>query len=646
MPKGYTPMRSLLFAAILCVCAGMLSAKPATKASGPVTAPEADRVKAVAAMLAETPAGFGRPIADRAAWEALARAPAFASAVEGAAALLAKPLPDSPDDLYLDFSRTGNRTRWQKVAGERRGRIMPFVLAECFENRGRFIRPLEDTIAAVCAERTWVMPAHDRGLANFEGKIVRIDLGSSHLGVDLATADYLVGERLGAKSRGQLRENVRRRILDPILRMLDGRQKKDGWMSTTNNWNAVCLANVTGTALALAESREERARFIVAAETYSRNFLKGFTADGYCSEGVGYWGYGFGHYLLLAEAIHQATGGGVDLFAREGVLAPARYASRIEITGGVCPAFADCGVTARPDPRMMHFVSRRFGLGGEAADDTTLVGPNRGLFGTMAYSFPNSATRAPPAKEKAAGPGIRTWFPDAGVLIGRPADGSACRMGVGMKGGHNAEHHNHNDVGSYVVVVGKHPVLVDPGAEVYTARTFSGRRYDSNVLNSFGHPVPRVAGRLQKTGREARGQVVRSEFTEAADTLVLDLRSAYGVKEAERLGRTFVYSRAGAGSLTVTDEVVFTEPQAFETALVTLGTWKQEKPGVLVVSDSGESVRVEIAVTGGEFEVAAEEIKEDVKTHSLPTRIAIRMKQPVAKATVTMTIRPLAAEGR
>jgi len=623
----------------------MLSAKPAAKAGDAVKGSQAERVKAVAAMLPEKPAGFGRPISDRAAWEALAKAPAFGSTVARAAALLSKPLPEQPDDLYLDFSRTGNRSRWQRVAGERRGRIAEFVLAECFENKGRFIKPLEETIAAVCAERTWVMPAHDRSLANFKGTAVTIDLGASHLGVDLATADHLVGERLSAKARGLLRENVRRRILDPYLRMLDGRQKKDGWMSTTNNWNTVCLANVTGSALAVAESREERARFVVAGDEYSWNFLKGFTPDGYCSEGVGYWGYGFGHYLLLAEATYQATGGGVDLFARKEALAPARYASRIEITGGVCPAFADCSVTARPDPRMVHFVSRRFGLGGEAADDATLVGPNRGLFGTVAYSFPNSATKAPPAKQEAPGPGIRTWFPDAGVLIGRPVEGSDGRMGVAMKGGHNGEHHNHNDVGSYIVVVGKHPVLVDPGAEVYTARTFSGRRYESNVLNSYGHPVPRVAGKLQKTGSKARGQVVRTEFTDAADTLVLDLRSAYGVKEVERLERTFVYSRAGAGSLTVTDDVVFATPQAFETALVTLGKWEQEKPGTLVVRDSGDAVRVEIAVTGGEFEVAAEAIKEDVKAHSLPTRIAVRMKQPVAKARVTMTVTPVKGEG-
>ena len=72
--------------------------------------------------------------------------------------------------------------------------------------------------------------------------------------------------------------------------------------------------------------------------------------------------------------------------------------------------------------------------------------------------------------------------------------------------------------------------LVDPGTEVYTRRTFSSDRYVSGVLNSFGHPVPRVAGQLQRTGRAAAAQVLKLEQTDDCDTLQLDLSSAYPVK--------------------------------------------------------------------------------------------------------------------
>jgi len=67
------------------------------------------------------------------------------------------------------------------------------------------------------------------------------------------------------------------------------------------------LEGVTGAALAVIEPPEQRALFIAAAEHYSKYFLEGFTDDGYCSEGLGYWNYGFGYYIMLSEMIHQAT---------------------------------------------------------------------------------------------------------------------------------------------------------------------------------------------------------------------------------------------------------------------------------------------------------------------------------------------------
>jgi hypothetical protein len=63
-------------------------------------------------------------------------------------------------------------------------------------------------------------------------------------------------------------------------------------------------------------------------------------------------------------------------------------------------------------------------------------------------------------------------------------------------------------VGSFVVAVAGDTPLLDPGSEVYTARTFSARRYESQVLNSYGHPVPLVAGQLQRTGRKAEARVL------------------------------------------------------------------------------------------------------------------------------------------
>jgi len=599
-----------------------------------------NRIEMIASQLSEKPAGFGLPISERRVWEDLARKDSFKRIISEAEKLLKQDIPEQPDDLYLDFSRTGNRTRWQRVSSRRRRRISTFALAECVENKGRFVPAFEEIVRALCAEQTWVMPAHDSNLTNFHGKSVDIDLGSSALAWSLATADYLLADKISPETRRLIRDNLNRRIFQPYRDMVLGKRKKNWWMTGTNNWNAVCLAGVTGSALAVIDSRQRRALFIAAAEHYSKNFLEGFTDDGYCSEGLGYWNYGFGYYIMLSELIFQATDGKVDLLQDAKVKQAATFGSRIEIINGVYPAFADCSIRAEPSSRLMYFISRRFGLGLRKWEQFDPVSAGSSLYQSMMYSFPNSASRSLPAQDASEGPGIRSWFENAGILICRPTRNSASSLAVALKGGHNNEHHNHNDVGSFVVVLGDKPLLLDPGGEVYTARTFSSRRYQSNVLNSFGHPVPIVAGKLQRTGRQARGRIVRDDFKEDSDTLVLDISSAYDVPELEKLQRKFVYSRQSSGSLTVTDEVVFSKPCDFGTALITFDKWQQLSDSSLVIRDQDKALRVDIEVTGAGFKIKAETIEEDLSGRRLPTRLGINLTKPVLRAVVSLTIKP------
>jgi hypothetical protein len=633
-----------------------------------------NRIEYITTLLPEKPAGFGSPIADRDAWEKLAQNDSFQNIIIEAENLLQTPIPEQPDDLYLDFSRTGNRTRWQRVSGRRRGRVRTLTLAECLENKGRFIPAFEEIIRVLCSERTWVMPAHDSKLTNFNGTSIDIDLGSSALAWSLATADYLLADKLSPEIRRLIRENLDRRIFEPYQDMVLGKRDKNWWMTGTNNWNAVCLAGVTGSALAVINSPHQRAFFIAAAENYSKNFLDGFTDDGYCSEGLGYWNYGFGHYIMLSEMIYQATNGKVDLLQNSKAKQAATFGSNIEIINGVYPAFADCSINAQPSSKLMYFVSRRYGLGLRSWEQINPVSAGGSLYQSMMYSFPNSASRpvpslpqgilwttggarALPSQVASQGPGIRSWFNQAGVLISRPGPNSSsrpvpsltggARLAVALKGGHNQEHHNHNDVGSFVVVLKDKPLLLDPGGEIYTARTFSSRRYESNVLNSFGHPVPVVAGKLQQTGRQAQGPVISQSFTDSTDTLVLDISSAYDVPELKKLERKFVYSRTGSGSLCVTDEVSFSQPCEFGTALITFDSWKQSSPRSLIVYDSQEALQVDIKVTGADFEIQPETIQEDVSAspqdalrQKRPTRLGINLTRPVTHALVSITIAP------
>ena len=623
--------QTLLLSAVLIVSSVALRA---------AETPDANRIREIAALLPASPAGFGQPITNRAAWASLAaRHPELSKLISSATKLAARPLPEQPDSLFLEYSQNGNRTRWQKVASSRRERVQIFALAECLENKGRFLAPLEKTIAALCAEKTWVLSAHDPSLKNFRGETIEIDLGSAGLGVELATASYLLGDRLSPATRTLLRDNLERRIFAPYRAAVNGDRKEFWWMHGANNWNSVCLDGVTGAALATIGPAAERAWFIAVAEKNINSYLVGgFTPDGYCVEGLGYWNYGFGNFTLLAENIRQATGGKIDLLTSPLAAQPALFGLRSEIINGVCTTIADCHPGGGPSEILMNYLCQRFGLDRTRWREAELAG---GLYEKMAMGFLPAELSQIHTANNAAEMSWRTWFPDGGVLICRPGTGAKVPFAVAIKGGNNGVSHGHNDVGSFSVVIGTNMVVCDPGGEVYTKRTFSAHRYDSKVLNSFGHAVPVVAGQLQRTGGAARGVVVAKNFTEAADTLTLDLSSAYAVADLQKLARTFVFQRGSSPSLEVRDEVKFAAPENFETALVTWGKIKSTGANTLEITDGDDTVRVTIDTQGRDFHLKQETIDEEVDTKRQPVRLGIALAAKVSTATVTLRMAPV-----
>ncbi|MCX5638926.1 MAG: hypothetical protein NTX52_14715 [Planctomycetota bacterium] len=91
----------------------------------------------------------------------------------------------------------------------------------------------------------------------------------------------------------------------------------------------------------------------------------------------------------------------------------------------------------------------------------------------------------------------------------------------------------------------------------------------------------------------------------------------------------------------MTDEVAYSRPCDFGTALVTFSQWKQLSPSSLVIYDKEEALRVDIKVTGAEFEIRPETIREDLGIHKQPTRLGINLKSPVIGAVVSLTITPM-----
>lgn len=592
----------------------------------------AERIASIAAWLPEKPAGVGRPASDRAAWDRLAALPEAEGVLKGAAGYLDTPPPEVPDELYLEFTKTGNRRNYEGPYGKRTGRIQALLLAECLEYKGRFLKALERDVMAMCEERSWTMPAHDSGLSNFNGTQLYIDLGSSARGWLLSSVDYWLGDQLAPEVRTRLRQEVQRRVLDPYLAAVrSGDLKGNWWMVGNNNWNAVCTAGVVGTALALVDSPRDRAEFLAAMEVSNPIFVSGFTDDGYCSEGMGYWNYGFGHFIMMDLEVRAATGGNLEIFQGEKLKRIAAYALGYQIQPGKAPWFADGGGAPSGDiwALLRQVYPQAVPVDAQLPD---LLRGGHVVVGLRAFG-----QEPPPPSGETTGLPLRTWFGDAQVLVSRSKPTAPVPFGAGIKGGHNAEQHNHNDVGSYAIVLDGVDMLGDPGGEIYTRRTFSRDRYVSKVLSSYGHPVPVVGGKLQSGGRQAAAKVISTEFSSVRDCLMLDLAAAYPVPEITSLTRRFCYDRRKE-IMEIIDEATFSKPQTFSVPLVTYRKVFRRTDDTLFLYDTKHCLQVLVAVEGGMWQVTEEEIENPGRPS--PTRLAFSLELPVAAARVRFLIQP------
>ena len=624
----------------------------------------ADRAKEIAVFLQETPQGVGKPISDRPAWDALKDQFDTAAIIANAERVMASPIPEMPESLYMEYYENGNRERYQDVRNSKYNRVGTLALGECFENQGRFLPAIEESIKAICADPSWVFPAHDQNADVYKGNLIYIDLPSSGISWELATVDYWLQDKLSAEVRALIRENIERRTFAPYEKTIkEGQQhgRDNWWVTTTNNWNAVCHGAVIGAALALIDDAERRAWFVASAELHNAFFLRGFTADGYCSEGMGYWNYGFGYYVYMGETVLQATGGKVDFFSPPIVREIAMFGPRMLVTLGIYGAFADCLPTEKADTALLKYLNRQLGLGLPDYTDTQLINRNGAAlpyeFGL--FAFPNTSTEKSPGDPDTEML-LRNEFANAGVLVCRATDNDPLRLAFAMKAGHNDEHHNHNDIGSYTVSLGGATPLLDPGGEVYTQRTFSGRRYDSNVINSFGHPVPRINDTLQKTGAAAKGVVIAKSFSDAEDSFAIDLTSAYPVEGLKQLTRTSYFNRTDGGAngakhpggqLLVIDKGELEKPGTFETALITFSNVvriteadQAESFDLLVGDNAKEAVRVTVNFTNDveplKIKYEMTEIDEDLHNKLKPKRLAFANVSPIKSVEMTTVITP------
>ena len=594
------------------------------------------RVHQIESLLVDIPFGLGKPYTDRTEWERIATIIKYQEFIKNINLLKADDFPKWSDDIYLEYKTKGIRKNTDKMMRDRSEWLGKLVLAECLENKGRFIPLIEFVLKELLHQRSWSLAAHDKNYKNFYGKEYEVDLSAASLATLFSQTYYLLGDKLTENTRKDIRQSLQQRVFDPILSTFKT-MKNHWWLTTTNNWNSVCLAGVTGAALTILPNKSERAAFVAIAEKYSQNYIASYTDDGYCTEGLGYYNYGFGRYITLREFLLASTNNQLDLFKSEKMIKIAQYPINLEIINQCYPTISDCRVGTKADAPILWYCNNALGLGLKQYAVTSVPNPNDLVFDII--KLKNNVYKANLNEKKEDNQNtLRSYFDNTGVLICRPKNPSTKgAIGVALKGGNNNEHHNHNAIGSYTIVIGKEVMMGDPGGPfVYNNKTFSNQRYTLfKSLASFGHPVPLVASVEQKEGASSQAKVLKTDFSSEQDLFVLDITSAYQLNTLKKLERSFLYKRTDMGSLEVTDNFSFSTPQIFETALTTRAKWKQINESQLTFETGGEKMMATIKAPCP-FKITVTTITEDQPSFD---RIGIKLANPLKEGTLIVTFR-------
>lgn len=597
---------------------------------------DVQRVQQIAEMLPEKPSGFGETYKNRKEWDRLFNTGKYAKLLKSADSSLKEPFPAWSDSDYLAYWTKGTSVPGKNMLQKRLLWLTRYVFAECLTDQGKYTKAAENTILELCRQKSWVNPTHDYNKVNFEGKKYLVELSAVSYAHHLAQALYLLDDKIDPKIKEEAIKALQLRVFEPVLNSVATGNNENFFLTNTNNFNAVCLSGTVGAAETIIDDKTERAKFIAIAERYHKNGIHGFLPDGYCTEGIGYYNYGFGHFVLLRETVYKNTNGQIDLFADPKVKLIAEFLPKTVIIHDVFPSIGDCRPYTQPSAFILYYVNRNLGIDISGFKKTTFEGRSTDLAESILAVFPEKISSGQ-VTVSANDTELRSYFDQAGVLTVRPGKGPGLDMGVAIKGGNNNEHHNHNDIGSFSVVIGDEVLMGDPGIIPYTSKTFGPERYTYKTIASYGHPVPLIAGKEQMPGVSAKANVISTSFTDGQDKLVMDIAAAYPVKELKKLEREFTYNRKPEGFLTVKDNFTFNNHQTYETALITRGSWKQINTHQIEITGKKDKLFVTIE-SENEFEIKSEELSEGGKPY---TRLAIRLTKSVKEGAISMIFKPV-----
>ena len=446
-----------------------------------------------------------------------------------------KPWNAIPAETFAEFRTNGNRTRYEEASFGIRKQFVCLVMAEIMQGRGRYLSSIRKGLHYfIEKEPWWGIPAH-YPKDHPEKDIQPVDLFNAETAGMLAWTLYMLEDEINRKEKGlcdQVRSEIDRRFLQPVL------NQPQGWKNNANNWNTWITSNWLETVLICESDAKQRDAAFKGVQQCLRTFMKGYPDDGGCEEGVSYWdcaGASFFESLYFMQFAPKQAVLTLNEAQKKKVENMGRFITTMYINDLTFVNFSDAQAQNVPNinilfpygaylqnEQMMQlaaYVAKKY-LYMQKPSTLFLKSGNYPKLGRelmLLSMLPQlQQTKAEQPKTEDA------YLENSQIMVA-----SNKNWFVAAKGGNNAESHNHNDIGNFIVYHNSQPVVIDLGCDTYTSKSFSNQRFELMNCRSAYHNVPIINGLEQKDGKKYRAEKVSHVFNEGVSSLTLNLEKAY-----------------------------------------------------------------------------------------------------------------------
>ncbi len=501
-------------------------------------------------------------------------------------------IPSLTVELFSQFERTGNRIEYENVYFKRRKYFSVYAILSTLYKKSSDINLLEEVIMSICDEECWALPAHVS--RTDENWMYTIDLFAAETAFSLAEIICLLSNELSENVKERAKHEVFKRVLIPFMK---GGKPYAWWENSQMNWCAVCCGCIGSAAIWLMQDDKKRLDELVERISASiMNYVDGFGDDGVCLEGLGYYTYGMSFFMIYADLVYKYSKGHIDLLEGQKLEKMALFQQNCFLPGNVAISFSDSISDERYRVGLTAFLKSRFKnvefpdvslAAGLESDNCYRYGVlSRDIMWTREYLLTDSCGEV---IDNTSDTGFRH-------IVFDDAQWSICanenKYAVAVKGGHNDEPHNHNDVGSFMLVYDGEVVISDVGSGEYTKDYFGEKRYEYLCCSSIGHSVPII-----DEGEQLAGKQYNARYFEAdgLGKTVIELAGAYGLSEQESIRRTVLLTK-DAKECIVNDSFKLQVGRSVTENLVTTYEADVYNNGFMI---HGENHNYVVAVTGG-----------------------------------------------